>query len=169
MATNIAGRLSKLVGWLALVALSIGPANAITPAAKLDAQAKADALVQQSLSLKAAIDALPLDAVPVPPVVAWPRLAPDVLDVDLASQDTLLNAKFLDGNAGWDGNGTALHYGFMAGAFPINNGVGDYSAKLSNPTCPPRWGVEPNGLHYLETCTDGTKEPCRSIGVRRAG
>jgi hypothetical protein len=65
--------------------------------------------------------------------------------------------KWQDGNIGYDGAGTAIHYGNMAGPLPITNGVADYSGKFSNPSCPPQFLTDSSlNLHFLRSCTDGT-------------
>jgi hypothetical protein len=92
-------RLAPLV--LALVATS---AFALT----------ADQRAAFKAQIDAQIDALPVDA--APPPVAWPRNKPDLLDIDLVDQDSILNAKWLDGTIGAGFNGAAVHYGAMAGA-----------------------------------------------------
>lgn len=92
------------------------------------------------------------------PVDPWPRRAPDMLDIDLVDQDSLLDAKWLDGNPGHDGEGGAIHYGDMSG--PIDNWHPfTIPGKLSNGSMPPSWGVEANGLHYLANGMDGAQEP----------
>lgn len=98
---------------------------------------------------------------PPPPVDSWPRRAPDMLNIDLVDQDSLLKAKWLDGNPGYDGKGGAIHYGDMAG--PVDNwNPFTIPGKLSNGSMPPTWGVEANGLHYLAHGMDGSKEPAGS-------
>lgn len=91
-----------------------------------------------------------------PPVTSWPRIAPDVLDIDLVNEASVLKAKMLDGAAGWDGKGGAIHYGQMSGDITYVNGTATYPQKFSNPSVPPAWGIEANGLHYLESATDMT-------------
>jgi hypothetical protein len=135
------------VKYLALVLLFVSSLAGAVSQAEKDAMLKDIDIVLQSY-------------VDVP---TWPRLAPNMLDIDITGYDAVTKAKWLNMLPGWDGNGTAIHYGDMAGAFPINNGVGDYSQKFSNPTCPPIFGVD-NGLHYLETCTDGHLEPLPQYG-----
>jgi len=101
------------------------------------------------------------DAPPSTPATSWPRAKPDVLDIDLVNTDSLLKAKMLDGSPGYDGKGSALHYGSMSGDVDYRNGVADFNKKLSNPLCAPKWGTDASmgNLHYLESCTDGTLEP----------
>lgn len=166
-------------------------ALAISPADKAALQNQAALAVQQAQSLKAMIDLLPLDVVIPPPVVAWPRIKPNMLDLDLvdldpvdtgkypltgkhgfygASPNPVFLAKWLDGNPGFDGLGTAIHYGSMSGGVIWQYNVDgtanhDWNNKFTNGSCSPaKWGVESNGLHYLETCTDGTKEPVPQYG-----
>lgn len=99
-----------------------------------------------------------------PPVPGWVRHAPDLLDIDLVNYDSVVvingvgGAKWLDPTMpGWDGLGHAIHYGDLAGGLTFSNGVADWSQKFSNPSYPfPKFGVEANGLHYLESGTDGS-------------
>jgi hypothetical protein len=129
---------------LLLLAIIAAPALAIT-------QAEHDAIVKD-------VDSAMQKYVVAPaPVVSWPRTKPDVLDIDFAGFRSLLDAKWQDGNIGYDGAGTAIHYGNMAGPLPITNGVADYSGKFSNPSCPPQFLTDSSlNLHFLRSCTDGT-------------
>lgn len=142
-----------------LIALCVWalPAFALTPAEKLDLQNTSTAAINAATALKAKVDALVAD-VPLPPVTAWPRTVPDVLDIDLVGTASVLDAKWLDGNIGYDGNGRAIHYGALAGPLPISNGVADYSGKFSNPSCRPQFLTDAaaKGLRFLRACTDGT-------------
>jgi len=132
-----------------------------------------------------AIFAQPRDATAPSSANAWTRTAPDLLDIDLTDLKSLVRTRNADGTIsggaewldpalpGWDptlkgpnGLPLAIHYGDMAGALPGPGGPDDYSLKLSNGSCPPKWGVETNGLHYLESCTDGTKEPLPQVGCQ---
>jgi len=131
------------------------------------------ALQSQVNALKVTIDALPLDPLTppttTPPATSWPRYTPDVMDIDLVNEQSLFGAKLLDGSTGFINPNTgvpgyAIHYGDMSGGITYSNGVANMAEKFSNPSCPPKWGVETNGLHYLESCTDGTKEPIPQYG-----
>lgn len=143
----------KLAYLLFAVSLS---ALAFTAAERSTLKSQVDAL----------IDALPVDAGPPPvvtPPTTWPRFKPDVLDIDLVNYSSVMKAKWLDGNKGYDGAGTAIHYGKLAGNYNIvNNPDGTqtvtYPEKFSNPTCPPQFLTDPtaNNLHFLRSCTDGT-------------
>jgi hypothetical protein len=130
---------------LAILAIIAAPALAITAADKAALQSQLDAM-------KATVSALPIDA------PAWASVKPDVLDIDFVNVRSVLDAKWQDGNIGYDGAGTAIHYGNMAGPLPISNGVADYSQKFSNPSCAPRFLADPlqNNLKFLRACTDGT-------------
>jgi hypothetical protein len=141
---------------LAIFAVAL-PALALTATDRAALRAQMDAI----------IDALPVDAAPPPPPppAAWPRNKPDLLDLDLVNQDSILYVKWLDGTIGAGFNGAAVHYGAMAGAVD-NWQPFVIDSKLSNPSCPPKWGVEPNGMHFLEVCTDGAKEPQPQVGCK---
>lgn len=99
---------------------------------------------------------------------SWPVNKPDLLDLDLTSQDAIFAAKWLDpALQGWDTTATspaasnwgrAIHYGDMAGS------VDSWSpflipGKLSGLGVAPVWGTEANGLHYLESGSDGRLDP----------
>jgi hypothetical protein len=178
----IAGWLSRFVICLALSSAAF----ALTPAEKLDLQSKAAAV-------KAAVDALAVD---VPPAVAWPRIAPDLLDIDLVNERSIIamsdvvsgpltgGARWLDpsikgisgtGNPQLDDKGLVFHYSDLSGipaagssACDPQKGWTDWRCKFTSwDTCQGyKWGVEPNGLHYLESCTDGGKETYRCNSCR---
>lgn len=129
---------------LAALALFAVTALAITPAEKAAILGDVDAVLQKYV------------VVPTPPQpTPWPHTSPDLLDIDLTSEASVLLSKFKDGSVGW-GGGNAIHYSAMSGDLTFVNGVANYAQKFSNPSCPPRWGVEANGLHYLESCSDMT-------------
>lgn len=100
-----------------------------------------------------------------PPTGTWPRVAPNILDISFVDQDSILKAKYLDGSPGYDGNGGAIHYGSISG--PVDSWQPFLiPGKLSNPTSPPQWLVDPvNGLPFLRTSTAGcVKEPQPQVG-----
>lgn len=161
---------------------------AVTPADKAVLQAQALSAIQQVTALKGLIDLLPLDIVPPPPPVAWPRNPPNMLDIDLVGPRSVIamsdvlngpktgGAKWLDSNKGvngtgdssYDNTGQVFHYSSLAGGYNAASGTAcDMSRGWTNwdckftswDTCPTvKWGVESNGLHYLESCTDGNKQ-----------
>lgn len=165
----------KLVVLLCVLAL---PAAAVSPSDK--------ALLQSQVSaLKSTVDALALD---VPPGGAWSRATPDLLDIDLTGPRSIIQMSDvtggpLTGGARWlnpsipDWNnvkGTAtqgalvFHYSDLNGvanpasgpACDMSKGWVNWDCKFTSyDTCPVvKWGVESNGLHYLESCTDGSRQ-----------
>lgn len=98
----------------------------------------------------------PVVVPPIPAPSAWPRIAPDLFEIPLASDSVILNAKMIDGSGGYDGLGHVLHYGDLSGQIVYSNGIPDYSEKFSNPSVKPVWGKYPDGIEYLEAATDIT-------------
>jgi len=100
---------------------------------------------------------------PPPPPPPWSSNAPDVLSIDYLSFSSVMDARFIDGNAGWDGTGRAIHYGDMSGPLPPTpppGQVADWSGKFSNATYLPSFGTDSiANLRYLQNGTDGSKEP----------
>jgi len=99
---------------------------------------------------------------PPPPPAPWPSNPANVFSIDFVAYTSVMDARFLDGNLGWDGTGRVIHYGDMSGPMPTNPPPGelaDWAGKFSNFSYRPTFGYDPKAnLRYLQNGTDGSKE-----------